>query len=371
MAQKQSGPNPTMTDVAHLAEVSQSTVSLVLNESPGARIPEATRQRVLNAAKKLEYRLPTPRTGRNSRSKATGQPKHSIAFVIDELSVGPHAVLQLDGARNAAWGHRYTVKAYVTRGNSSLEEATIDEIVADPTIAGVVYASSFTRAVTVPDRLRDLPTVLVNCYSTGAAFPTFLVDDFVGGYAAAQYMLAYGLKRIGVISGERWMDASQERLRGYRKALEEASIPFDAGLVRWGDWEVDSGYRRTMSLMRQGVPPTAIYCANDLMALGCFNALAELWLSVPDDVSVVGHNDLQFAAHTHPPLSSCRPPNYEMGEQAVEHIIDQALGHDTVEPTTTRLECKLVVRSSVSFRQRDDKPVVRRRPAAKSAAIGA
>jgi LacI family transcriptional regulator len=149
------------------------------------------------------------------------------------------------------------------------------------------------------------------------------------------------------------MDASQERLRGYRKALDEASIAYDNALVRWGDWDVESGFRRTQSLMRQESPPTAIYCANDLMALGSFNALAELGLSVPDDVSVVGHNDLQFAAHAQPPLSSCRPPNYEMGKRAVEHIIDQVLGHEEPEPTTTRLECKLVVRSSVSFRRRD------------------
>lgn len=354
MVSRRSGPNPTMTDVAHLAGVSQSAVSLVLNETPGARIPEATRQRVLNAAKKLDYRLPTPRAGRAQKPPRTDRAaRRSIAFIIDEISVGPHGVLQLDGARDAAWSHRFTVNAHVTRANSSLEEAIVEDILSDPSVIGVVYASSFTRAVDVPERLLSLPIALVNCYSTDAAVPTFMVDDFIGGYAAAQYLLAYGHERIGLISGERWMDASQERLRGYRRALEEAGIPFETSLVRWGDWDVESGFRRTQSLMRQDDPPTAIYCANDLMALGCFNALAELGLSVPDDVSVVGHNDLQFAAHTQPPLSTCRPPNYEMGKQAVEHIVDSVLGHEILEPATTRLECKLVVRSSVSFRHRE------------------
>ncbi len=347
-----------MTDVARLAEVSQSCVSLVLNDAPGARVPEATRQRVIRAAERLGYQLPGPRARSRPRTAdadaptATATERDTIAFIVDEISVSPHAVLQLDGARDAAWTYEHLVETYVTRSHKSLEEATIAAVRADRRVAGVIYASSFMREVEVPAGLRGLPVVLMNCYEPGSGLPTLLADDVSGGFAATQYLLIYDHKRIAMINGERWMDVSKSRLRGYRDALAAAGIDYDPALVRFGDWSVASGYRRTLALMRQPDPPTAFYCANDMMALGCLEALAELGLSVPRQVSVVGHNDISVAAHTRPALSSCRPPSYEMGKQAVDMLIEMAQGHRSYQGTEIKLECKLIVRSSVSFRDK-------------------
>lgn len=343
--------SPTMTDVAHLAGVSQSCVSLVLNDAPGARVPERTRQRVIRAAQKLGYQLPGPRRQRRVAPSEPATAATVVGFVVDEMSVSPHSIRYLDGVRDCAWAHERIVQAYVTRANKFLEDSIIARITSDSSIAGVIYASSFTRKVEVPEALATIPTVLLNCRSSGRVFPTVLPNDINGGFIATQHLILYGHRRIAVINGERWMDASQDRLRGYRQALSAAGIDFDASLVKIGDWSVRSGYVRTLALMKSECPPTAFYCANDLMAWGCLQALAKLGKSVPEDISVIGHNDVEVAANTVPPLTSCRPPNYEMGTQAVEFLLEAAHLHEASEGLESRLDCQLIARSSVSFRK--------------------
>jgi LacI family transcriptional regulator len=351
--------SPTMTDVAHLAGVSQSCVSLVLNDAPGARVPQATRLRVMRAAEKLGYQLPGPRRGRRAAAESPAAAT-TIGFVVDEMSVSPHAYRYLDGVRDCAWAHERIVQAYVTRANKFLEDSIIAKITSDSSIAGVIYASSFTRQVEVPEQLSRIATVLLNCRSSGRVFPTVLANDVNGGFLATQHLILYGHRRIAMINGERWMDASHDRLRGYRQALAAAGIDYDPLLVKIGDWSVRSGYVRTLALMKSAQPPTAFYCANDLMAWGCLQALAQLGKQVPADVSVVGHNDVEVAASNVPPLTSCRPPSYEMGTQAVEFLLDMTHQHQAPDTLTATLDCQLIGRSSVTFHNGEDRepPVI-------------
>jgi LacI family transcriptional regulator len=348
MPLKPRSANPTMHDVARLAGVSQSCVSMVLNDAQGARIPEATRQRVLRAASTLNYSLPRRGPRGTTSSGAAAIEKRSIAFITDEISISPHTVLQIDGARDAAWAQEFTVQTYVTRSHEALEAATVAAVLADHSVAGVIFANSFTRELTVSSELKALPTVLVNCYTKEPTFPTLLADDVRGGLAATEYLIRSGHSRIAMITGERWMNASADRLQGYRDALAAAELDFDSNLVRYGDWSVASGYRRTLSLMSRQPAPTAFYCASDLMAFGCLEALAELNVSVPDEVSVVGHNDIDLAAYMRPPLTSCRPPNYELGQRAVETVLDLVQGVEVQGASVQRLDSKLVLRSSVA-----------------------
>lgn len=338
-------PGPTMVDVARLAGVSQSCVSLVLNDAPGARLSDATRERVHAAARELGYRLPARRArGRGD----VGSTRNAIAYVVDEVSLSPHPVLHMDGARDAAWAAGCIVQSYVTRGDREIEAEALAAIRRDPAVVGVIYATGFTRLVDPPAALRDLPAVLVNCYTDERLFPMLLPGEVAGGATATQHLIAHGHRRIGMIGGEAWMDASRDRLRGYREALATADIGADPELVREGDWTAASGHARTLELMRLPQPPTAIFCANDIMALGCIEALSKLGLSVPDDVSVVGYNDVELARHLRPPLTSCRVPNHALGERAVEMLIDMALSDRPHRAMVSKLECPLVVRSSVA-----------------------
>jgi LacI family transcriptional regulator len=330
-----------MTDVARLAGVSQSSVSLVLNNMSGARISELTRKNVLSAARKVGYRLP----GRRSDPGET-QGK-IIAFVVDEISTSPHPVVSVDGARDAAWEAGHLVAVHVTRADPDLEAATLRAILADGALLGIIYATIFTRKVSPPPELANVPAVLLNCYTADKSLPSVIPSEVAGGFTAMEHLLQHGHRRIGLINGEPWMDASRDRLKGYRHALASADIPFDPDLVRNGDWLPDAGYHRTYELLRLRHPPSALFCANDLMAMGALEALAELGIRVPEDISVMGYDDQEMARYTRPPLSTCLLPNYEMGRWAAETLIGFAQGQTAARPVQLKMEGPLVSRDSV------------------------
>lgn len=331
-----------MTDVARLAGVSQSSVSLVLNNMSGARIAASTRERVLAAAKAIGYRLQSRRF-----DSGEAQPK-IIAYFIDEISTSPHPVVSVDGARDAAWEAGHLISVHVTRANPELESATLRAVLADGALLGVIYSTIFTRKVTLPPELAIVPTVLLNCYTSQKLHPSVIPSEVAGGFTATDFLLQHGHRRIGLINGEPWMDASRDRLRGYRHALATADVAFDPELVCSGDWMPDAGYQRTFELLRLKRPPTALFCANDLMAVGAMEALAELGIRVPDEISVMGYDDQEMARYTRPPLSTCVLPNYEMGRWAAETLIGMTTGPADKRRIQLKMDCPVVSRHSVS-----------------------
>jgi LacI family transcriptional regulator len=333
---------PTMTDVAAIAGVSQSSVSLALNRMVGARISDATRARVIEAARSIGYELPAAR-----RAFLKGTGRASIAYLVDEISTSPHPVVNLDGARDSAWESGYLVSAYVTRSNRDLEAATIAAIKRDPSTIGVIYSTIFTREASPPRSLDGVPTVLLNCYTADERFPSVVPGEEAGAFAATTYLLRKGHRRIGFINGEPWMDASADRLKGYARALSEAGIAFDASIVRDGDWLPAQGHRHARDLIAQTPRPTAIFCANDLMAMGALEAAAQAGLRVPEDISIMGYDDQELARYTNPPLSTLVLPNYEMGRRAVELLLDIARGAGA-PAASIRIDGPLVERASVA-----------------------
>lgn len=318
-----------MTDVAKAAGVSQSTVSMVLNNMSGARLSDTTRAKVLSVAVEIGYRLPrreapAPAAKSPQAATAVGPGRNLIGYLVDEISTSPHPVVSIDGARDAAWEHDCLVSVLVTRSNPAQEAAAIAALAVHPQLLGIVYSTIFTRAVTLPASLRDLPVVLLNCHDDSAKRPTIVPGEVAGGHTGTDHLIAAGHTRIGFINGEPWMEAAKDRLKGYRRALATADLPFDAALVRDGDWMSSGGFDATLALMALPRPPTAIFCANDLMALGALEALAQLGKKVPEDVSVLGYDDQEISRHTHPPLTTMVLPNYEMGRAAVEALLVEA-----------------------------------------------
>jgi LacI family transcriptional regulator len=345
----------TMTDIATLAGVSQSTVSLVLNAMTGAKLSEETRQRVLRIASELGYRLPegrkaaaTPEPARQVPA-APPQGRRFLLYLVDEISTSPHPVISVDGAKDEAWSQGALVAVFATRSNKGIEAAVLESMLANPLLVGVIYSAIFTRQVVAPAGLGNVPTVLLNCYMADAADPQYssvVPSEVVGGYTATEYLVRAGHKRIGFINGEPWMDAAKDRFKGYRRALATADIAFDATLVREGDWQVATGYDCTLSLMREAAPPTAIFCANDLMAVGCLEALLELGLHAPHDVSVIGYDDQEISRHTRPPLTTLVLPNYEMGRLAAELLLEETHG-TTLRKRKIKVDAQLVERATV------------------------
>ena len=333
-----------MTDIAKLAGVSQSTVSLVINHMSGAKVSAATRNNVLRIARELGY--PVERPGHS----LPPQERNLIVYLTDELSTSPHAMQTIDGARDAAWEHDCLLSVFATRNDPDYEKAILARTLADPSLLGVVYATIFTRAVTVPAPLDKVATVLLNCHPQDRRerlFSSVVPSEVLGGYAATMHLLEAGHRRIGLVNGEGWIEAAAERLKGYRQALSSRDIPFDPGLVREGDWQVSSGHAHARSLLALPEPPTALFCANDLMAVGAIEAVRETGLAVPGQVSIVGYDDQDIARYTQPPLSTVLLPNYEMGRWAAESLIAQVNG-GVARRTSMKMDCPLVARDSVA-----------------------
>jgi LacI family transcriptional regulator len=341
---------PTMTDVAKTAGVSQSTVSMVLNNIEGARLAATTRARVLSVAMELGYRLSRRDPVLLSAPNQGSGGRKLVAYLVDELSTSVHPVQSVDGARDAAWQHDCVLSVAVTRGNPAQEAAAIEAFKSHPQLLGVIYSTIFTREVQVPESLKGIPTVLLNCHSAGFGGQSIVPSEVAGGHAATEYLLGKGHTRIAYINGEPWMEAAKDRLKGYRRALATYDIVFDTALVRDGDWNMSSGYAATRELMSQERPPTAIFCANDLMAMGALDALHEMGRQVPGDVAVMGYDDQEMAQHTRPALSTALLPNYELGRSALEALLDASSTIHTdkpsVRPRVMKIECPVVSRDS-------------------------
>lgn len=338
---------PTMTDIAKLTGVSQSTVSLVLNNATSAKFSDATRNKVLKAAQDLGYRMTTREP---LDATVSAEEKNLIVYLADEISTSPHPVVNIDGARDTAFANGRMLAVYSTHGNAEIEQQVLDATLTNPNVLGVIYATVYTRKVSLPAALSKVPTVLLNCYTSDTELSSVVPAEVAGGHVATDYLLNAGHRRIGYVNGEPWQDAARDRLKGYRMALSTADLPFAPELVREGDWSSGSGFEQTLSLMREPNPPTAIFCANDLMALGAIEALKQLGLRIPEDVSVLGYDDQEIARHTHPPLSTVVLPNYELGRWAVETLLQEEHNRAAGAPVRRRvvkLDGPLVERASV------------------------
>lgn len=336
--------SPTMMDVAARAGVSQTTVSLVLNNSQGARLSATTRQRVREAATALGYTLARSAPGLGS-ARAGQAGATAIGFLADEISTDPWCAVQLDAVREKAWQHGFTVMAGISHGDAALEASLLAQMLREPLI-GLIYATVLTRHVRPLPQFASVPTVLLNCYLADHSMAAVVPGEVLGGYVATRHLIDAGHRRIAHIHGQSWTDPARDRIRGYRRALAEADILYDPALVLPGNWEPPTGYQHTMTLLDLPVPPTAIFLSNDMMALGAYDALKERGLRIPEDVSVVGYDDREVAQFMRPPLTTVVLPQYDMGTQAAEALIDGPLRIEGRQPQI-KVECTLVDRQSV------------------------
>lgn len=340
----------TMTDIARVAGCSQATVSFVLNKASGVKISEAMRFRVIDAARTLNYAA----TSFAHQDVVDGLPLASLVqsemlgFVVDQLSTSPEAVVAIEGVRQAIWDQGRVMMVAQTMNDPEMEEKILRTMVANGASA-LIYMTIFTRKVTLPAWISDLavPVILLNCYTAERSFPAVIPSEVAGGQKAAQHLTDHGHRRIGIITGEPWMEAARDRLKGYRRALSNAGIAFDPALVIKGDWSASAGYEGTRRLLALAQRPTAIFCQNDRMAIGCYEALKEAGIMIPDGMSVVGYDDEEISRHLHPQLTTVVLPQRAMGAWAVKSIE----GSRKVMPDgfpVTRLSCDLIVRQSAS-----------------------
>ncbi|RWN62051.1 MAG: LacI family DNA-binding transcriptional regulator [Mesorhizobium sp.] len=336
-----------MTDIARAAGCSQATVSFVLNNTPGIRLSQQTRDRVIEAARGLGY-APPAFSALRSPIASFEWLDGVIGFAVDQLATSPEAVVAIEGARQASWNAGNVVLVAQTLGDSVMEPRAIAALTKRG-ISALIYMTIFTREIAAPDYLYDLdiPVILLNCYTADYAFPAVVPSEIAGGQSSTRHLISHGHRRIATITGEPWMQAAQDRLKGYRRALATADIPFDAELVVEGDWSASAGYAATVKLLALKDRPTAIFCQNDRTAIGCYEALKEAGLHIPGDISVIGYDDEEIARHLFPPLTTSILPHMAMGQWAIEQLEVPAPPGRGRYPIT-KLECPLVERESVS-----------------------
>lgn len=330
---------PTMKDVADLAGVSQTTVSFIINDVDGVSIPQDTRQRVWAAIQQLRYRPNAVAQG--LRRNRTGV----LGFITDEIATTPFAGKLIQGAQDAAWESGKILLLINTAKNPTIEEAAI-EMMLERKVEGIIYGTMYHRAVTPPGIIREVPTVLVNCFIEDRSLPSVVPDEVGGARAATQALLQKGHRRIGFINNIDPIPATFGRLEGYRQALATYGVAFDPDLVIADESQANGGYRCTMSLMQIPHPPTAIFCFNDRMAMGAYDALRKLNRRIPDDIAVIGFDNQEIiAAWLYPPLSTMELPHYQMGWWAVKHLVE----HGDIEgarPVQHVLKCPPIMRES-------------------------
>jgi len=322
--------------VARLAGVSPTTVPFVLNDVAGSGISQATSTRVRASARELRYRPnATARLLRTNRS-------YAIGFVTDEIASTPFAGDVIKGAQEAG-----KILMIVNTGeNREIEESAVGMML-ERRVEGLIHAAMYHRAVTPPSDFREVPTVLLNCYSEGGSWSSVVPDEVLGGRTATEVLLCKGHRRVGFINLSPGIPAATCRLEGYKQALDAHGLAFHSSLVRYGDGTADGGYRYATELMRVGDPPTAIFCGNDPTAMGAYEALKELGLRIPEDVAVVGFDNHELiAAHLRPALSTVALPHYEMGRWAVGHLIEQS-EHGIATTTQHAIGCPYIERESV------------------------
>jgi LacI family transcriptional regulator len=330
----------TMADVARRAGVSRTAVSFVLNGRDVA-IPPATRERILVAAADLGFRP-------NAAAQALARRRTGWFGLVTEIVTAPFAVDVIRGAQQRAWRDERFLLIAPSDDEQIMESAAIEKLL-EQRIEGLIIAATWHRAVTVPPNAHDVPCVLVNCFDADGVLPGIVPDEVGGGRKAARVLLDAGHERIGHITVEPGIPAQIGRLEGFGAELAEAGVDLDGSLVIEGDGTAESGYLGACELLDRDDRPTAIFCGNDRMAMGAYDAAKERGLSIPGDLSVVGFDDQEIlAAYLRPGLTTVALPFAEMGARGVSMLTSLTAG-STIDDLTTAIDCPLHLRSSVGL----------------------
>lgn len=341
----------TIIDVARHAGVSKSTVSRVLTGGP---VSQEARERVLAAMKALNYQP-------NAVARGLVSNRSMLLGVLISDVADPYYAELMRGMEERALKHRYDLLIHSTLWEQERELAYLRRLVSRR-VDGVIIVGG--REITDPALIdtylhmagQGRPLLFIDRGVDDVKVPRVEVDNVAAAREATRHLLDLGHRRIAHIAGPADVCASQARVAGYRAALADAGIPFDSNLLVAGDFKKGSGFDLALRLLDLTDPPTAIFAANDLMALGAWRAILSRGLTVPGDIALVGFDDIELLDIAEVPLTTVRQPRYEMGCRAIDLLI--AMLVEESDPHSERvvtLPTELVIRGSCGFTDvRDD-----------------
>jgi DNA-binding LacI/PurR family transcriptional regulator len=312
-------------EIARRAGVSIATVSRVINNSP--LVKADTRERVLGIMRKLRFQ-----PNLLAQSLSRGQPLMLGVFTHPEPDMKAHYFVE------------------VLRGINQALAASAHSLVINPEDFSLLRGA-LLLAPSLKDPLLNrvtqnkIPAVLINASSP--RFFTVDVDNVAAAYEAVDHLLQLGHRRVACIDGNRRVTNDRDRLEGYRRALQQHRIPFDETLVVSGDFDEAKGYEAMKRLLSLKDRPTAVFAANDHMAVGAIKAARDAGLQVPQEVAVAGFDDIDLAPYITPPLTTVRQPLFQLGYEAARLLLDLLSGKlSPLKPRQMLLEGKLIIRRS-------------------------
>jgi len=330
----------TIKEIADRARVSIGTVSNVINGT--AVVSIRRRERVLAAIRELDYH--PNHVARSLKLRTT----RMLGMVISDIT-NPFFPQLVRGAEDVALKHNYLLITFNTDDNLERERQVLS-VLRQRRVDGVllVVAPNAGNDSHIRDTLKSgVPTVCLDRLPAGIEIDSVTVDNVGGARTCVKHLIAMGHRGIAILTGPARLQTAAERLQGYKEALIEAGLPIDPGMIREGDFRVESGYHLGRELLAGAGRPTAVFVGNNMMSLGLLRAVGELGLHCPEDIAVAIFDDFPFADAFRPRLTAVAQPAYSIGYRGAELLIER-IEKKLVDPTPVRirLSTELVIRES-------------------------
>ncbi|TQS44242.1 LacI family DNA-binding transcriptional regulator [Cryptosporangium phraense] len=327
----------TIAEIARTAAVSVSTVSKVLNGHTD--VAEDTRRRV--------QRLLDERGYRRRRAAHHQRSGDLLDLVINDLDT-PWGLALLTGIEEVVESAGIGLVISAVHSRAALTRRWLESLLARGSQGAILVLSDLDDAQREQLRRHGTPIVVIDGVSQPPPdVPSVGATNFSGAYSATEHLLQLGHRRIAVIGGPEQLACTRARIAGYRAAFDAADLVAPRGLLRYGNFYHDGGFRAARSLLEDDDPPTAIFAGSDMHAMGVYEAARKSGRTVPDDLSVVGFDDLNFASWTAPGLTTVRQPLHEMGATAARTLLRLVAG-EALDSTSIELATSLVVRDSTA-----------------------
>lgn len=337
----------TMADIAKITGVSRTTVSFILNDVPDISIPDSTRQRVLQAAQDLHY-VPNTHAANLARGKTM-----LIALVVRQseqnLSSDYFMAEVSRGITSAIAPYDYHLLLHSAEPGSD-----IGQLARARKVDGLIISSLLVDDEDLESLISAGIPLVQHGVSRSETVPSVDVDNIAGAWQAVDYLIGLGHKRIAYISnGPLIYVAAQDRLEGYYRRLEDAGILVDDTLVQEGNFTEHSGLRAMQALLALPDPPTAVFVGSDVVAMGAMAAAVQHGLSIPQDIAIIGFDNLHFGSYLQPPLTTIHLPAQEIGQHLGQMVMAMLRG-EPLETLDIRLPTELVIRSSAQILEGGD-----------------
>ena len=326
-----------MKDIANLAKVSTSTVSHVINND--RYVSPSIREKVELAIKQLNY-IPSA-IARSLKSNKT----YTVGMLITTSS-NPFYSEVVKGVENSCYERGYNLILCNTEGDHQRMLDNFEHLL-QKRVDGLLAMCTETQSIPqqIFDRYPKLPMVMMDWSPFNDVCDTIQDNSFYGATIAMQYLVDQNYQRIACITGPLNNTQAQFRLQGYRTTLKEANLPIIEGYEVQGDFQFASGVTAMQNLLNLPILPQAVFCSNDAMAIGAYQALYQNGLEVGKDIAIIGYDDIEIAQYMTPPLTTIHQPKKELGQLAVEMLLNRFL-NPSQSPQTIKLKPKLIKRQS-------------------------